>query len=97
MIMAELITLFLTDAPKLLAQLQQGLAHQDIEVVQRAAHTLKSNSATFGASELSALCAELESQAKAGSISGAEEKVQCIGQAFNQAEMVLKHYVASGS
>jgi HPt (histidine-containing phosphotransfer) domain-containing protein len=56
----ELIDTFLEDAPTLLAQLRSALANQDAETFRRAAHSMKSNAATFGALELSALAKELE-------------------------------------
>ena len=59
---AELVQTFLDEAPVLLAALQGS----DAAEVRRAAHTLKSNAATFGATRLSDLCQELETQARAG-------------------------------
>jgi HPt (histidine-containing phosphotransfer) domain-containing protein len=56
----ELIEAFLEDAPNLIAQLHTALASQDADSFRRAAHSMKSNAATFGAMELSALCKELE-------------------------------------
>jgi HPt (histidine-containing phosphotransfer) domain-containing protein len=64
---ADLIETFLADAPALLA----ALRGTDADEVRRAAHTLKSNAATFGATGLSELCRELELLAKAGDLSGA--------------------------
>jgi len=66
---ADLIETFLADAPQLLA----ALRGPDADEVRRAAHTLKSNGATFGATRLSELCRELELLAKTGDISGASD------------------------
>jgi len=63
----DLIDTFFADAPPLLA----ALRGQDVDEVRRAAHTLKSNGTTFGATRLSELCRELEEQAKAGDLTGA--------------------------
>ena len=57
----ELIDAFLDDAPNLFAQMKSALVNQDAESFRRAAHSMKSNAATFGAMELSALAKELES------------------------------------
>lgn len=57
----ELIDAFLDDAPSLIAQMRAGLATGDAETFRRAAHSMKSNAATFGAMELAALAKELES------------------------------------
>jgi HPt (histidine-containing phosphotransfer) domain-containing protein len=64
---ADLVATFLADAPPLLAALHGS----EVDEVRRAAHTLKSNGATFGATCLSELCRELEEQAKAGDLTGA--------------------------
>jgi HPt (histidine-containing phosphotransfer) domain-containing protein len=67
--LADLIETFLADAPALLA----ALRGTDADEVRRAAHTLKSNAATFGATRLSELCRELELLAKTGDLSGAPD------------------------
>jgi histidine phosphotransfer protein HptB len=56
----ELVHTFLDDAPQLLADLRGALAGGDQAAFRRAAHTLKSNSTTFGASALADLARELE-------------------------------------
>jgi PAS domain S-box-containing protein len=73
--LAELIDTFFEEAPQLLAQMQQALEQGDAGLLRRAAHSLKSNSAGFGAMALSSLCRELEEMGKSGSVEGAGEKV----------------------
>ena len=65
----DLVQTFLADAPALIA----ALRGQDADEVRRAAHTLKSNGATFGATRFSELCRELELQAKTGDLAGAAD------------------------
>ena len=69
----ELIDSYLTSSPKLLADLRQGLDQQDAAKLRRAAHTLKSSSADFGAMTLSGYCKELERLGNAGIFAGAAE------------------------
>ncbi len=57
---SELIDTFLEEAPPMLAELRASLAAGDAEVFRRAAHSLKSNSDTFGALRLGAMARELE-------------------------------------
>ena len=57
---AELVDTFLEEAPGMLAQLDAALAARDAEGFRRAAHSLKSNSNTFGASELGSRAKALE-------------------------------------
>ena len=56
----ELVDTFLEEAPQMLAELRTALSAQDAEAFRRAAHSLKSNSLTFGALSLAAMARELE-------------------------------------
>ena len=56
----ELVETYLDDAPVLIATVREGIAAKDVERTNRAAHTLKSNSASLGALGLSAMARELE-------------------------------------
>jgi HPt (histidine-containing phosphotransfer) domain-containing protein len=57
---AELVDTFLQEAPGMLDDLRQSLAARDADRFRRAAHSLKSNSNTFGALPLAALAKDLE-------------------------------------
>jgi HPt (histidine-containing phosphotransfer) domain-containing protein len=61
--LADLIGDFLADAPAQLESLRDAAGAGDASRARRAAHTLKGNSRTFGATELAALCQEVESAA----------------------------------
>ena len=61
-----LIEQFGTDAPALLAAASEALADGDVDALRRAAHTLKSNAATFGAQPLADKSRALEEGAKGG-------------------------------
>ena len=56
----ELVDTFLTEAPLMLAELRTTLATGNADAFRRAAHSLKSNSLTFGATTLGAMARELE-------------------------------------
>ena len=68
--MIELIDTYLSDSPGLIEQMRTGLSTGSIEVVRRAAHSLKSNSASFGANRLANASRDLEMLAKGGSLDG---------------------------
>ena len=57
---AELAATFLEEAPPMLAELRAALAAQSADAFRRAAHSLKSNGNTFGATHLAELARELE-------------------------------------
>jgi HPt (histidine-containing phosphotransfer) domain-containing protein len=61
---AELVATYLEEAPKMLASLRSALAAGDVDAFRRAAHSLKSNSLTFGAQGLAGLARTLETTAK---------------------------------
>ena len=57
----ELVDTFLEEAPRMLADLRGARASGDAEGFRRAAHSLKSNSNTFGALRLGMAARDLES------------------------------------
>jgi len=57
---AELIGLYLEDAPRKLAQMREAARAADAAALRRAAHGLKGGSASLGAFGVAAVCAELE-------------------------------------
>lgn len=63
---ADIIAMFLTEAPANLAELKAAVGRKDAEAARRAAHTLKSTSLQLGAAVLSAKAKELEEGAREG-------------------------------
>jgi HPt (histidine-containing phosphotransfer) domain-containing protein len=74
----ELLDAFLDDSPRLIEQMRLGMAAGDIQGVQRAAHSLKSNSLSFGGSRLADASRELEMIAKSGTLDGAKPKLAAV-------------------
>jgi HPt (histidine-containing phosphotransfer) domain-containing protein len=62
----ELVDTFLADAPRMLDDLRSALAARDADRFRRAAHSLKSNSNTFGARTLGAMARDLEVRTRFG-------------------------------
>jgi CheY-like chemotaxis protein len=87
--LAEVIDEFLVDAPNLLATLRGALEGNDVDELRRAAHTLKSNGATFGAGDFSELCRELEERAKNGELTGASELIDGIESEYGRLQEAL--------
>jgi GAF domain-containing protein/CheY-like chemotaxis protein len=65
---ADLIDQFVSESPALVEAARGGLESGDADGVRRAAHTLKSNAATFGAEDLADRSRRLEEAAKQGSL-----------------------------
>jgi HPt (histidine-containing phosphotransfer) domain-containing protein len=78
--LAELADAFLEEAPQRLAELVQGAAAADADLLVRAAHTLKANAAMFGAGRLEQLCRNLETAARARDLNGAAQVIEGIGE-----------------
>ena len=92
---ADVIDTYLDNAATLFSELEGSLASGDAEAFTRAAHTLKSTSATVGAQALSALAADLEAAGKRGEISPLAEKVAQAKEAFTSVEAEL-HQMRAG-
>jgi histidine phosphotransfer protein HptB len=94
--LAELIDTYLIDSTDQLATLRSSLAADDAEGFRRAAHSLKSNSANFGANGLAAQAKELEMMARAGSLDGAEAKLASFEDTYARVSAELSHLRAGG-
>ena len=92
----EMIDAFLDDAANLLASLRRAIETDDPCELRRAAHSLKSNSANFGAATLSALGKELEEIGKGGSSLGAAERLPAVDAEFAIVQVELQAYRENG-
>ncbi len=87
---AELVDTFLEDAPVMLAELRSSLAAQDADRFRRAAHSLKSNSNTFGALALGTMARELELGGLAKALEGGTGRLDALEQEYARAATALK-------
>jgi HPt (histidine-containing phosphotransfer) domain-containing protein len=67
----ELIDTFLEEAPAQLATLRNAVERAEADEARLAAHTLKSNGDTFGATSFRDLCRELEAASTRGELGDA--------------------------
>ncbi len=96
-VLSELIECYLTEAPKLLQTMSdailsdpQGVAQADPIALRRAAHTLKSSSASLGAVTLAQLCEDVEAMGKANTLIGSTEKVLQLQTEYEQVKTALE-------
>lgn len=89
----ELVDTFMEDSPEQFDALRRSLAEQDAEVFRRAAHSMKSNSASFGAMSLAALFKSLEDIGKSGDLSQAGELLGLAGAAYEIAVSELTAFL----
>ena len=78
----ELIDTFLEDAPKMIAEIKSSHAANNAETFRRAAHSMKSNAATFGASQLAALAKELEMLGKENKLHETGDRLTVLEEAY---------------
>jgi HPt (histidine-containing phosphotransfer) domain-containing protein len=78
----EVVDVFLADAPALITSLRSSLERQDTEELRRAAHTLKSNGLTLGATVFAELCRTVEQHAKDGRLDDVSQFVDQIGHQY---------------
>lgn len=93
----ELIASFLSTSPQLIADMHHALEQGDAAKVKRAAHTLKSGSADFGAMKLSEFCKELEMLGKSGEIEGASQLIKQIETEYNRVKSALEALSTKGA
>lgn len=91
---STLLETFAEEAPRLLEELRGALAAGDAATARRAAHTLKTNAATFGAAGLAALCADLERRTAAGDLGGAPQALRGIEDGYAAASAELSRLAA---
>ena len=87
---ADIVADFLADSMSLLDEMRAGLRDGDGEVLERAAHSLMSTSALFGATDLTAICAEIERDAVKKELDLAEPRVENAAEAFGAVEEKLR-------
>jgi signal transduction histidine kinase/DNA-binding response OmpR family regulator/HPt (histidine-containing phosphotransfer) domain-containing protein len=88
--LAELIGIYLGDAPKHLETMRQAVGKGDSQALFRAAHTLKPGSASLGAIPLATLCEELEWMGRGGALEGALEKVEQVEAEYGRVKTLLE-------
>ncbi len=67
----RVLSLFLSDSPKLMEQVRSSVETGDAEALRLAVHTLKSSSANVGAAGLSDLCRKIEGRTREGNLPSA--------------------------
>lgn len=73
--LVEVIDAFLEEGPKLLAKMRKAVEDSDAATLRITAHSLKSNSARFGAIALHDVCKTLEAMARANELAEVMELV----------------------
>ena len=86
----ELLETYFQDAPGLIAEMRRTLETGDANAFSRAAHSFKSNSASFGAMGLAAQARELEFMSRDGNLNGADKKLDQLQVSYDQVQIALR-------
>ena len=85
---AELVDTFLQEGPRMQDELRAAQAARSVDRFRRAAHSLKSNSLTFGATRLGAMARELELSA-AAAVEGGDAALAALASEFERVAAAL--------
>jgi HPt (histidine-containing phosphotransfer) domain-containing protein len=87
---AKIVEMFISQTPSLFDSARAAHASGNARDLRRAAHTLKSTSATVGATNLARLAAALEFEADAGRIEQAPETLTLMQSDFERVVQALR-------
>jgi HPt (histidine-containing phosphotransfer) domain-containing protein len=91
----KVVKLFISNSAKLVENMKQALSTADAPQLQRAAHTLKSSSATVGALRLAGLCKDMEARARAGNLAQVEHALNRIEIEYARVRAALAEQAAA--
>ena len=92
---AELVRTFLEEAPRMVEQLIAAMADNDAEKFRRTAHSLKSNSLTFGATRLADLARQLEVAGMERVIAEDAAALQTLGLEYRRVAAALQELIGA--
>jgi histidine phosphotransfer protein HptB len=87
---AELVGTFLEETPALLDELDRARAAADVDAYRRAAHSIKSNSLTFGALALGDLARSIELQGQHADAAQDAQAIATLRLAYAEAAQALR-------
>ena len=94
-VLAQVLRLFLADAPARIKKLRQAWTSGDAKGVQQAAHSLKGSAGNVGALALLAVCRELDDKARSGDLGGTEPLTTALDREFSRVEAEIARVLAS--
>ncbi len=93
-LLREIIGLFLSDCPRLVADLHRAVAERDAPALRRAAHTIKNSIGYFGVERAEGLARDLETLARSNQIEVADEISRQLELALGQLRPELSTFAA---
>jgi signal transduction histidine kinase/CheY-like chemotaxis protein/ligand-binding sensor domain-containing protein/HPt (histidine-containing phosphotransfer) domain-containing protein len=88
-LLSELVQIFLKESPALMSAIAASIENQDNALLERSAHTLKSNFAIFAADTEVDLASRLETIARDGDLSEAPQIFELLETGFSKLRLIL--------
>jgi HPt (histidine-containing phosphotransfer) domain-containing protein len=85
-VLAQVLSLFLEEAPRRLDRIRMAHQARDASEMHRAAHSMKGSAGNIGATELFAICREVDDRARVGDLSGAGQMLDDLTREFERVE-----------
>lgn len=92
-VLNEVLGLFVEDVPVRIARLRAAWQSGDAVAVQRAAHSLKGSAGNIGATEMLAVCKELDQQGHAGDLSRLPPLVASLEAEYGRVEAEIRQLI----
>ena len=92
-LLVRVIRRYLDDAPRQIGRMRAALASADSDALGRAAHSLKSSSATVGATQLAECCRRIEAEVREGHGGGVVADIAAVDRAFELAAGLLRREI----
>ncbi|MGE0384641.1 MAG: response regulator [Gammaproteobacteria bacterium] len=89
-LVVRIVGMYLDKSPQLAQEIRAAVTAGDAERLRHAAHSLKSSSASLGATALAKRCAELESMARGGKVESAAAQLDVFDYEFDGAVEALE-------
>jgi signal transduction histidine kinase/CheY-like chemotaxis protein len=96
-LLAEIASMFLADAPRKLDAMRESIARGGALALNRQAHALKGSAGYLGAGAISSMAAKLEAIGKSGDLTQADEALQALTQAFENARPLIMECVCESA
>ena len=94
-VLAEILTVFLTEVPRRIDRLTTAWRAGDAAEVQRAAHSLKGSSGNIGADALFEVCRQIDERAKAGELR-IDQLIAALDREYLNVEAEIKRLLQPG-
>jgi len=87
---SELVSTFGEEAPMMIAKLRQALSEKNVDDFRREAHSMKTNAATFGATDLAELAKSLEYLARENQLDKVGDQLDLLENKYKTAQSELE-------